>query len=67
MVFIHGLRGHCRKTLTKDDFFWPADALPGTIPHTRVIMVGYDANVVVFGKAVYLLTFSGTQNRLLSP
>jgi hypothetical protein len=50
IIFVHGLRGHRRKTWTKGDICWPKDLLSKeeTLLHTRVLTFGYDANVVNF-------------------
>ena len=54
IVFIHGLRGHRRDTWTKDNVCWPQELLSKEegLSHTRVLTMGYDANIVtVNGRA----------------
>ncbi|EXJ74810.1 uncharacterized protein A1O5_01506 [Cladophialophora psammophila CBS 110553] len=52
-VFIHGITGSQTATWTAENdqgvkVLWPRDLLPDKIPDCRVIMYGYDANVVNF-------------------
>ena len=48
IIFVHGLRGHCRETWTKDDVCWPKELLSKepALSHIRVLTFGYDANIV---------------------
>ncbi|KAK4245726.1 hypothetical protein C7999DRAFT_42748 [Corynascus novoguineensis] len=48
IVFIHGLTGHREKTWTAHGASepWPKVLLPSELPNARVLLFGYDANVV---------------------
>ncbi|KAH6883575.1 hypothetical protein B0T10DRAFT_494491 [Thelonectria olida] len=51
-VFVHGITGTQAGTWTTknsgEDILWPRDLLPRKIPNCRVILFGYDADVVRF-------------------
>lgn len=52
IILVHGLRGHRRRTWTKNGVFWPKDLLPSQIHSVRVITYGYDATALVpFGSS----------------
>lgn len=47
--FIHGLTGNRKKTWTHEKgTFWPRDLLAKDFPRARIIIYGYDADVVKF-------------------
>ncbi|KAF2265052.1 SesB protein [Lojkania enalia] len=55
IVFVHGLRGHPRKTWEAQDpenpdelVFWPQDLLPETIKNSRIFSFGYATQFVTF-------------------
>ncbi|KAI8630081.1 Alpha/Beta hydrolase protein [Xylariaceae sp. FL1651] len=46
IVFVHGLGGEKMRTWTRDGIFWPGQLLPSDVPEARILVFGYDANVV---------------------
>jgi pimeloyl-ACP methyl ester carboxylesterase len=47
VLFIHGLTGHREKTWTKGEAEpWPKSLLPRDLPTARIIMYGYDADIL---------------------
>ncbi|KAI1359009.1 Alpha/Beta hydrolase protein [Xylaria arbuscula] len=46
IVFVHGLGGQKQRTWTRDGIFWPGQLLPTDVPEARILVFGYDANVV---------------------
>ena len=48
LVFVHGLGGHCYNTWSKNGVFWPRDLLGEDVQNVRVIVFGYDSDVVKF-------------------
>ena len=48
IIFVHGLRGHRRDTWTKDNVCWPQELLSKeeSLSHTRILTLGYDANIM---------------------
>src|SRR5258705_11203191 len=51
---VHGLRGHCRDTWTKDNVCGPQELLSKdmSLSQTHILTLGYDANIVsVNGRA----------------
>jgi hypothetical protein len=67
IVFVHGLRGHRRKTWTKDDVCWPQELLSKeeALSQIRVLAFGYDANVVkLMGRASLNSLFDHSINLL---
>ncbi|KAI1172360.1 Alpha/Beta hydrolase protein [Nemania sp. FL0916] len=45
IVFLHGLRGDCVGTWTKDGVLWPRDLLPKDVPDSRIFLFGYDTGI----------------------
>ncbi|KAI0184319.1 lipa and NB-ARC domain-containing protein, partial [Xylaria flabelliformis] len=51
IVFVHGLRGHPRKTweysapVQQKTIYWPADSLPSILPRAKIWTYGYNAGV----------------------
>jgi pimeloyl-ACP methyl ester carboxylesterase len=52
IVFLHGLTGHREETWTAENESepWPKLLLPSDIPNARIIVYGYDADVVRWTK-----------------
>ena len=51
LVFVHGLGGHWYNTWSKNGVFWPRDLLSRDVQNIRIIIFGYDSDVVkVFGQ-----------------
>ena len=48
LVFVHGLGGHWYNTWSKNGVFWPRDLLSQDVQNVRVIVFGYDSDVVRF-------------------
>ena len=48
LVFVHGLGGHLYNTWSKNGIFWPRDLLSRDVPNVRIIVFGYDSDVVRF-------------------
>ena len=50
LVFVHGLGGHWHSTWSKNGVFWPRDLLSKDVQNARIIVCGYDSDVVkLFG------------------
>lgn len=45
LVLIHGFNGHHVKSWMFEDKFWPEDLLPSKRPNTRVLSMGYEAEI----------------------
>ena len=48
LVFVHGLGGHWYNTWSKNGVFWPKDLLSKDVQNVRIIVFGYDSDVVKF-------------------
>ena len=48
LVFVHGLGGHWYNTWSKNGVFWPRDLLSRDVQNVRIIVFGYDSDVVRF-------------------
>ncbi|KAI9462631.1 fungal fruit body lectin-domain-containing protein [Russula earlei] len=46
IVAIHGLNGHAFDSWTVDDVMWLRDLLPAQVPDARVLLYGYNANII---------------------
>ncbi|KAF2741827.1 hypothetical protein M011DRAFT_413767, partial [Sporormia fimetaria CBS 119925] len=59
IIFVHGLTGNRQNTWTTktDKVFWPKDLLSRTLPNTRIMTFGYDADIAHFLSAA-------SQNRI---
>ena len=48
LVFVHGLGGHWYNTWSQNGVFWPRDLLSRDLQNVRIIVFGYDSDVVKF-------------------
>ncbi|KAI9462633.1 hypothetical protein F5148DRAFT_218652 [Russula earlei] len=46
IIAIHGLNGHAFDSWTVDNVMWLRDLLPKQVPDARVLLYGYNANVI---------------------
>ncbi|KAI9462629.1 hypothetical protein F5148DRAFT_218521 [Russula earlei] len=46
IIAIHGLNGHAFNSWTVDDVIWLRDLLPEQVPDARVLLSGYNVNLV---------------------
>ncbi|KAI9788732.1 MAG: hypothetical protein M1816_006589 [Peltula sp. TS41687] len=70
ILFVHGLTGHRERTWIykngNTEIFWPKDLLPSDVPQARIMVFGYDADVVHFWGRTSQSRIANHANNLLS-
>ncbi|EFR02207.1 SesB protein [Nannizzia gypsea CBS 118893] len=69
IIFVHGLRGHPRRTWEAvnpsdpaEKVFWPKDLLPTTFPESRIFSFGYLSEFVTFYPSLAPITHTSIDN-----